>query len=280
MPPSSLVRSVYCAWPGRRRSTSFDSIACSRSRAVGPSTSSSPMCETSKTPASPRTALCSAITPSYCTGISHPANATIRAPSATCRSCSGVRRSVCIPARDANPRRPPRVEDQAPDQPHGHAGPSRRAAATGGASARVVWDWTCSPREGGRWLPRGGRLNALRVPEERRDVERVADVELRRTRSDPRAFAHGGARAPTPLCPEAGGDHRHPHLVLQLVVDDGAEDHVRVLVGGARHDLRGLVDLEQPEVRGTADVEQDPRRPFDRGLEERRADGGARGFAG
>jgi len=30
-----------------------------------------------------RTALCSWITPWYCTGISHPANGTIRAPSAT-----------------------------------------------------------------------------------------------------------------------------------------------------------------------------------------------------
>ena len=37
------------------------------------------MCETSKTPASVRTALCSAITPSYCTGISQPAVAGIEA---------------------------------------------------------------------------------------------------------------------------------------------------------------------------------------------------------
>ena len=41
------------------------------------------MCETSNTPQSVRTALCSAITPSYWTGISQPANGTIRAPSAT-----------------------------------------------------------------------------------------------------------------------------------------------------------------------------------------------------
>ena len=41
------------------------------------------MCETSKTPASVRTARCSWITPSYCTGISQPANGTIRAPRAT-----------------------------------------------------------------------------------------------------------------------------------------------------------------------------------------------------
>ena len=38
------------------------------------------MCETSKTPQSERTARCSGMTPSYCTGISQPANGTIRAP--------------------------------------------------------------------------------------------------------------------------------------------------------------------------------------------------------
>ena len=35
-------------------------------------------------------------TPSYCTGISQPANGTMRAPSATWRSKSGVRSSVCM----------------------------------------------------------------------------------------------------------------------------------------------------------------------------------------
>ena len=44
------------------------------------------MCETSKTPASVRTALCSASTPSYCTGISQPANGTMRPPASTCFS--------------------------------------------------------------------------------------------------------------------------------------------------------------------------------------------------
>ena len=41
------------------------------------------MWETSNAPASERTARCSGITPSYCTGISHPANGTRRAPAAT-----------------------------------------------------------------------------------------------------------------------------------------------------------------------------------------------------
>ena len=49
---------------------SFESIACRKACAVGPSTWISPMCETSKAPASVRTALCSWMTPSYWTGIS------------------------------------------------------------------------------------------------------------------------------------------------------------------------------------------------------------------
>ena len=53
------------------------------------------MCETSKTPQSVRTARCSGMTPSYCTGISQPANGTIRAPAATWRSWSGVSARVC-----------------------------------------------------------------------------------------------------------------------------------------------------------------------------------------
>ena len=86
IPPSSFVRRVYWASPTSSRETSFESIRWSISSAAGPSTSISPMCETSKTPESVRTALCSAITPSYCTGISQPANGTSRAPAATCRS--------------------------------------------------------------------------------------------------------------------------------------------------------------------------------------------------
>src|SRR3954454_20702362 len=52
------------------------------------------MCETSNTPAPVRTATCSWRMPSYCTGISHPANGTRRAPAARWRSWSGVRRRV------------------------------------------------------------------------------------------------------------------------------------------------------------------------------------------
>src|SRR5687767_309811 len=51
------------------------------------------MCETSKTPQPERTATCSGPTPSYWTGISHPANGTSRAPAASWASNRGVRRS-------------------------------------------------------------------------------------------------------------------------------------------------------------------------------------------
>ena len=59
---------------------------------------------------------------------------------------------------------------------------------------------------------------------------------------------------------KAGGDHGDPDLVAERVVDDGAEDDVRVRVGGALDDLGRLVDLEQAEVVAAGDVEQDPGR--------------------
>jgi hypothetical protein len=42
--------------------------------------------------------------PSYWTGISHPAKGTSRAPAATWRSCSGLRRSAVSAAEDTCPR--------------------------------------------------------------------------------------------------------------------------------------------------------------------------------
>ena len=46
------------------------------------------------------------MTPSYCTGISHPANGTIRAPARTWRSYSGVRRRVALTPRQYRGRAP------------------------------------------------------------------------------------------------------------------------------------------------------------------------------
>ena len=48
---------------------------------------------------------------------------------------------------------------------------------------------------------------------------------------------------------EARGDHGHADLVHHRVVDDGAEDDVRLGMRGGGHDLGRLVDLEQAEVR-------------------------------
>src|SRR5690242_18141642 len=63
----------------------------------------------------------------------------------------------------------------------------------------------------------------------------------------------GGHRLEQPLwrlaAVEPGRDDRDPHLVAERVVDDRAEDDVRVGGRGVRHQRRGLVDLEQAEVR-------------------------------
>ncbi len=72
---------------------------------------------------------------------------------------------------------------------------------------------------------------------------------------------------------EAGGDDRHPHLVTQGVVDDGAEDDVGVGVRGVGDQRGGLVDLEQAEVRPAGDRQQHAVRALHRGLEQRAGDG-------
>src|SRR5690554_2770229 len=55
---------------------------------------------------------------------------------------------------------------------------------------------------------------------------------------------------------EAGGDDGDPDLVPERVVDDRAEDDVRVRVGGVGDELGGIVDLEQAEVRAAGDGQQ------------------------
>ena len=55
-PPFSLQRHEYWAPPTAIFDTSFDSISCRKASAPGPSTSTSPMCETSNIPAWVRTA--------------------------------------------------------------------------------------------------------------------------------------------------------------------------------------------------------------------------------
>ena len=88
------------------------------------------------------------------------------------------------------------------------------------------------------------------VAQERRHFEHVVETSKPSRRA--RLGDDGGlllARAAPALRPEPGRDHRHAHLVAELVVDHRAEDHVGVLVGGAGDDLGRLVDLEEPDVR-------------------------------
>src|SRR5437667_1803095 len=82
----------YCAWPGFSAPTSLQVTRCTKALRSEPVISNSPMCDTSNTPTSSRTARCSLLIPvGYVTGISKPAKGTILAPRATWTSCRGVR---------------------------------------------------------------------------------------------------------------------------------------------------------------------------------------------
>src|SRR5574344_2006407 len=61
-----------------------------KSRALGPFTQNSPICETSNTPTPLQTVICSSIIPEYSIGILYPAKLCIFAPRATCVSVKGV----------------------------------------------------------------------------------------------------------------------------------------------------------------------------------------------
>ena len=63
-PPSSLQRHEYWAPPISILATSLESTSCRKASAPGPSTSTSPMWETSNIPACVRTAECSSRIPS------------------------------------------------------------------------------------------------------------------------------------------------------------------------------------------------------------------------
>src|SRR5215213_1466858 len=122
------------------------------------------------------------------------------------------------------------------------------------------------------WIARGApysvRVSALRTPrcglpasEESRYVQDVS--RLLRGRRLLLLLGGLGGRALGPprvreALVEAGGYHGHAHPVAVVLVDDRAEDQVRVLVRGVVHDLRGLVDLEEPEVWPAGDVQDDP----------------------
>ena len=93
-PPSSRHSTEYWAPRSAIFVTSFERTRWRNASAPGPLVSTSPMCDTSNTPAFVRTATCSWRMPSYCTGISQPAKGTSLAPAASWRSNRGVRRRV------------------------------------------------------------------------------------------------------------------------------------------------------------------------------------------
>src|SRR5215211_3453896 len=65
---------------------------------------------------------------------------------------------------------------------------------------------------------------------------------------------------------EARGYYGNAHPFTVVLVDNGAEDKVGVLVRRIVDDLRRLVDLEEAEVGPARDVQYDPRGPVDAGL--------------
>ena len=190
IPPRSFVSSVYCAWPVSSRSRSFESSPCSSSCARGPSTSSSPMCETSKTPASVRTARCSWITPV----VLH------RHLPARERHHPRTERDVPVVERRLEQRLPPCRADPSALRPR----PGRRTGSTGP-----------SIRPGGPPL-RGGLLLA----QEGRHVERVVrDLEAAAgdrgatgpaRRSASPCGAGGAARRSRSRSPSPGARRRAP----------------------------------------------------------------------
>src|SRR5512143_1033247 len=147
------------------------------------------------------------------------------------------------------------------------AGPSARPIALAdGRCCEVLSGRVTCPLDTTRLLQEGG------------DVEVVAaHVAHRFRRGNARSHRRSTAGV-TSIVPavEAGRDDRDPNLVAHLVVDDGAEDDVRVGMGHTVDHLGRLVDLEQAEVAAAGDGEQDAARALDRGLEQRARDRGSR----
>ena len=78
--------------------------------------------------------------------------------------------------------------------------------------------------------------------------------------------------AQRPRVVETGGDDADLDVVLHPLVDDRAEDDVRLGIRRGVDDLRGLVHLEQRQVRSTGDREENTARAVDGLLEQRRHD--------
>ena len=210
MPPRSFVSSVYCASPSASSREVVREEALQELELLGPSTWIWPMCETSKTPRSRRTARCSGITPSYWTGMSQPANGTIRAPRATWRSCSGVlRRASSLTSATLD------------DAGGGTASGEARASPLDRQSSRRKLGISMSASE---------VVGPLEAPLARAAATGVPGASTRRRRGlPPKPVAITVTRTSSPI----------DSSITAPKID------VRVRVGVARDDLRRLVDLEQ-----------------------------------
>ena len=86
-----------------------------------------------------------------------------------------------------------------------------------------------------------------------------------------RATRHTGAF-------KARGDDRDTDVVAHVRVDDRAEDHVHIRVGGLTDNSRGLVHFEERHVRAAGHVEEHAARTVNCDVEQLTRDRALRGF--
>ena len=224
IPPRSFVSSVYCAWPGSMRLEVVREQRLEQLRRSRPSTSSSPMCDTSNTPA------------------------------------SSAHRPVLLDHALVLHRHLPAGERHHPRTEGDVAIVQRRAAerllhrrgcystpnSTAGTRPCPV---RSRPTEAARGQAVFSRPAGTTDLELRRHVEALIGLARDRRLGDGHRLALlPAAGAPVQLLAEAGGDDGDAHLLAHRRVDHGAEDDVRVRVRGGGDDLGRLVDLEQADV--------------------------------
>ena len=244
IPPSSFVSSVYCAAPSASRSTSFESTDCRNSCAVGPSTWISPICETSKAPASARTALCSGMTP--CTARASRSRQT--APCAR-RARRGARKAACASAslppcdftalRKTGNRRPRRVPGRAKSLKAAASRPHRAAPCAAPRLSLPSRRTECRSR-------RRARSARRTTAAQRRQHRRSLRTRLRRGRP-PKPVAIAVTRTSSPI----DSSMTAPKMTFAFesaafVTTCAASSH-----------------LGEAEIRATRDVEEDSGRALD-----------------
>ena len=256
-PPSSRHRSEYCAPPARDLlDVVGQQVAQELGRARAARLDLAHVRDVEEARACVRTATCSWRTPSYCTGISQPANGTMRAP-----------------ARDM------RVIQRRALEVGGGGGHGRATLATGAASSdsELPVGFAAEQANGPEWLCDPRVALALSRPSEtpgcrsrrRRSRARGGRGRPSRPRGGRRRCAACGLPRP-PSKPVAITVTRTSSCMPSSITEP--KMMLRVLVGGRGDDLGRLVDLEQAEVLAAGDVQQDAGRALDRLLEQRRGD--------